>query len=44
MLEDLPSLETLRVSGYSKIETERFYRVTELADSFAPSPDVRGWT
>jgi hypothetical protein len=42
-LENCPSLETLRVSKYRKSEIDRFYRVTELLESFAPSPGVHDW-
>jgi hypothetical protein len=44
VLENCPSLETIRVSKYRKRETERFYQLTELPNSFAPSPDVHGWS
>lgn len=39
-----PSLETIRVSKYRKSEVDRFYRVTELPNSFAPLPGVQDWT
>lgn len=42
-LENCPELETLRVSKYRKSETDRFYRVTKLLDSFAPSPGIHNW-
>jgi hypothetical protein len=42
-LENCPTLETVRVSRYRKSEISRFYRVTELQDSFAPSPRVQDW-
>lgn len=44
VLENCPSLETVRVSKYRKPETERFYQVTEIPNSFAPSPDLPGWS
>jgi hypothetical protein len=43
-LENCPSLETIRVSKYRKSEIDRFYRVTELPASFAPTPGVQDWT
>lgn len=43
-LENSPSLKTIRVSKYSKSEINRFYKVTQLPDSFAPSPGVHDWT
>ncbi|BCW82845.1 hypothetical protein NicSoilE8_05180 [Arthrobacter sp. NicSoilE8] len=42
-LEKCRSLTAIRVSKYRKNEIERFYRVTELPDSFAPSPGVDDW-
>jgi hypothetical protein len=43
LLENCQSLETVRVNKYRKSEIERFYRVTELPSSFAPSPGVNDW-
>lgn len=43
-LENCRSLESIRVSKYPESEVVRFYRRTGLPDSFAPSPDVHGWT
>jgi hypothetical protein len=43
-LERCPALESVRVSKYRKSEVNRFYRITELRDSFAPSPGVHDWT
>jgi hypothetical protein len=43
-LESCPSLESIRVSKYPEGEADRFYQRSGLANSFAPSPDVLGWT
>ena len=43
-LERCLALESVRVSRYRKSEVSRFYSVTELRDSFAPSPSVHDWT
>lgn len=42
-LESSLSLQTVRVSKYSKSEKDRFYSVTQLPDAYAPSPEVPGW-